>query len=86
MGWSDVGSWGALYSLLEKDEDNNAVSGTSPNLYHSGSNLVKETNPNKKVIIDGLSGFMIADTEDVLMICPLGNEDHIKELIQKSNS
>lgn len=86
LGWSDVGSWGALYSLLEKDEDNNAVSGTSPNLYHSGSNLVKETNPNKKVIIDGLSGFMIADTEDVLMICPLGNEDHIKELIQKSNS
>ena len=85
LGWSDVGSWGALYSLLEKDEEDNASSGTRPQLFDADQNLIKETNPNKKVIVDGLSGYMIADTEDVLMICPLNDENHIKEVIQKAN-
>ena len=30
-------------------------------------------------------GYMIADTEDVLMICPLNDENHIKEVIQQAN-
>lgn len=85
LGWSDVGSWWALYSIMEKDIDENVVSGTKSNLYHSGSNLIKETNPNKKVIIDSLSGYMIADTKDVLMICPLQDENRIKEVIEKVN-
>lgn len=85
LGWSDVGSWGALYSLLEKDEDENAISGATSSLFRSGHNLIKETNPDKKVIVDGLSGYMIADTEDVLMICPLDDENHIKEVIQQAN-
>lgn len=85
LGWSDVGSWGALYSLLEKDAAANAVSGADSQFSHAGQNLIKETNPNKKVIIDGLSGYMIADTEDVLMICPLNDENHIKEVIQQAN-
>lgn len=85
LGWSDVGSWGALYSLLEKDAAANAVSGADSQFSHAGQNLIKETNPNKKVIINGLSGYMIADTEDVLMICPLNDENHIKEVIQQAN-
>ena len=85
LGWSDVGSWGALYTLLEKDESENAISGPAFNLFRSGRNLIKEINPNKKVIVDGLSGYMIADTEDVLMICPLDDENHIKEIISQAN-
>lgn len=84
LGWSDVGSWGALYSLLEKDAAANAVSGADSQFSHAGKNLIKETNPDKKVIIDGLSGYMIADTEDVLMICPLDDEDRIKEVIRQA--
>ena len=68
-----------------KDAAANAVSGADSQFSHAGQNLIKETNPNKKVIIDGLSGYMIADTEDVLMICPLNDENHIKEVIQQAN-
>ncbi|MGM9754714.1 MAG: mannose-1-phosphate guanylyltransferase [Parabacteroides sp.] len=83
LAWSDVGSWGALYGLLTKDEQLNAASGTEQiRLMASDGNLVKETNPNKKVVIDGLSGFLVADTEDVLMICPLGDENHLKQVIE----
>lgn len=85
LGWSDVGSWGALYSLLEKDAAANAVSGADSQFSHAGQNLIKETNPDKRVIIDGLSGYMVADTEDVLLICPLNDEDRIKEVIRQAN-
>ncbi len=83
LAWSDVGTWGALYGLLEKDEHENSISGSYVSLSDANHNLIKETNPNKRVIVDGLSNYIIADTEDILMICPLGNEERIKELVKK---
>lgn len=86
LAWSDVGSWGALYGLLTKDEQLNAASGTEQvRFMASDGNLIKETNLNKKVVIDGLSGFLVADTEDVLMICPLGDENHLKQVIESAS-
>lgn len=87
LAWSDVGSWGALYGLLEKDIRENSASGASQvSLTDSNHNLIKVTNPNKQVVIDGLSGFLVADTEDVLMICPLSDEERIKAVIAKASS
>lgn len=87
LAWSDVGSWGALYDLLEKDLCANSASG-SENIFltNANNNLVKETNPKKQVVVDGLSGYLIADTHDVLMICPLADEVKIKALIEKVSS
>lgn len=86
LAWSDVGSWGALYGLLTKDEQLNAASGTEQVRFMAADgNLIKETNLNKKVVIDGLSGFLVADTEDVLMICPLGDENHLKQVIEEAS-
>lgn len=87
LAWSDVGSWGALYGLLEKDIRENSASGASQvSLTDSNHNLIKVTNPNKQVVIDGLSGFLVADTDDVLMICPLSDEERIKAVIAKASS
>ena len=86
LAWSDVGSWGALYGLLEKDESENSASGADQvNLSASRHNLIKVTNPNKRVVIDGLSGYLVADTEDVLMICPLSDENRIKRVIEQAS-
>lgn len=86
LAWSDVGSWGALYGLLEKDDSDNSLSGGDGFIVsRSDHNLIKETNPNKRVIIDGLRNFLVADTDDVLMICPLDNEERIKKIIAEAN-
>lgn len=86
LAWSDVGSWGALYGLLEKDGLENSASGADRvNLSASRHNLIKVTNPNKRVVIDGLSGYLVADTEDVLMICPLSDENRIKWVIEQAS-
>ncbi len=84
FGWSDVGTWGSLYQQLEKDESANALSGEDILITNSSSCLVKELNDKKTVVVDGLDNFMVVDTDDVLMICKLGNEDYIKELINKT--
>lgn len=86
LAWSDVGTWGALYGLLEKDERENSISGEHVSLSDANHNLIKETNPNKRVVVDGLSNFIIADTDDILLICPLGDEDRIKDVIKKGSS
>lgn len=86
LAWSDVGSWGALYGLLEKDELENSASGADQvSLSASRHNLIKVTNPNKRVVIDGLSGYLVADTADVLMICPLSDENRIKRVIEQAS-
>lgn len=86
LAWSDVGSWGALYGLLEKDGlENSASGGDRVDLSASRHNLIKVTNPNKRIVIDGLSGYLVADTEDVLMICPLEDENRIKRVIEEAS-
>ena len=45
----------------------------------------KIINTNKRVVIDGLSGYLVADMADVLMICPLSDENRIKRVIEQAS-
>ena len=83
FGWSDVGTWGSLYQLSEKDSNENALGGSDTLTFDSKRCMVKELNCGKLVIIDQLEDYLIVDDKDVLMICPRNNENHIKELIEK---
>lgn len=83
FGWSDLGSWGAIHSLLPHDEENNALVGTQIRLHDCTGTIVHLANPGKKVIIEGLDGYIVAETEDNLLICRLKNEQNIKEYSQE---
>ncbi len=80
FGWNDVGTWGSLYQLFVKDENANAIQGTA-RLYNSSGCIVKAS-AEKLVVIDSLSDYIVADTADALMICPLGNEQHVKQVLE----
>lgn len=82
FGWSDVGTWGSLYQQMEKDEAENVVSGDRVHVENSSGCLLKETNKDKQVVVDGLEDFLVVDTPDVLMICPREDEERIKKLIE----
>lgn len=81
FGWSDVGTWGSLYDQLEKEEAGNAISGGDALLYETEACLVKQLNTGKLVVVDGLTDYMVVDTDDVLMICRKDSETRVKELI-----
>ena len=78
FGWSDLGTWKSLHAEKEKDENNNATSGTKIRLYNAKNNMISVPDE-KLVIIEGIENFIIVDTDDVLLICNKNNEQKIKE-------
>lgn len=78
FGWSDLGSWGSLKTLLDKDSNGNACVGTGIKLYDSHDNIVHVADE-RKVVIEGLDGYIVAERNGALLICRLKNEQKIKE-------
>lgn len=78
FGWSDVGTWGSLHTLAEKDDHGNTVIGHNVKLYES-RNCVIHTTEEKKVVVQGLDGYIVAEKGDTLLVCKLEEEQRIKE-------
>lgn len=85
FGWNDLGSWGALYAQLDKDANGNVVATDDVLVSDTQNSLIKSTNTNKRLVIDGVDNLLIVDTEDILMICPRKDENRVKDLISKSS-
>ena len=77
FGWSDLGTWGSLYTHLEQDENNNAMVGQNINLVDC-KNCVVHTPSERKVVIQGLDNYIIAESDNTLLICKKEEEQNIK--------
>jgi mannose-1-phosphate guanylyltransferase len=75
--WNDLGTWGALYEKLEKDQDQNAVVNANTLLIDAKGNMIRSPK-NKVVVVDGLEDYIIVDKEDVLLIYPKSKQQDIK--------
>ncbi|MBP9480858.1 MAG: mannose-1-phosphate guanylyltransferase, partial [Parabacteroides sp.] len=73
-----LGTWGSLHERTEKDAFNNAAIGPNIKLIES-TNCMVHTPENKKVVIQGLDGYIIAEKDNTLLICKLTEEQRIKE-------
>ena len=80
FGWSDLGTWGSLLVQTPKDLYGNGVIGNNISLYDS-HNCIVHTIGKKKVVVQGLDGYIIAEEDDRLLICKLSEEQRIKSLI-----
>lgn len=78
FGWSDVGTWGSLHTLAPKDAQGNNVIGGNIKLYDS-RDCVVHTTEEKRVVIQGLDGYIVAEKDNTLLICQLKEEQRIKE-------
>ena len=77
--WNDLGSWKSIYDRQYKDESKNAVVNAVLYSVDSVGNLIK-TDSEKKVVISSLENYIIVDTKDVLMICPMDKNQEVKEI------
>lgn len=77
FGWSDLGTWGSLYENSEKNGDGNATQGCKALLFNSKDNIVA-VKGDKLVVASGLNDYIIADTEDALLIVPKNEEQTIR--------
>jgi mannose-1-phosphate guanylyltransferase len=79
FGWSDIGSWDSLYEVYQKDYLANAVMGKAVKIYDSSNNMIMVPD-GKLVVIQGLEGYTVVDTNDILLICERAKEQEIKEI------
>ena len=77
FGWSDVGTWHSFHDISPKDEHDNVVNSQNIILMDSKGCIVNVPK-DKKVIIDGLSDCIVAENNDILMICRKDHEDNIR--------
>ena len=78
LAWSDLGSWGSIMTHLKADEDGNTVIGADVRL-HGCRDCIVHTAEEKTVVVEGLDGYIVAESKDRLLICRLSQEQHIKE-------
>lgn len=77
FGWGDLGTWGSLHENSKKDAHNNVCVGENIKL-HETRNCIVHTTQEKKVVIQGLDGYIVAEKNDTLLICRLTEEQRIK--------
>jgi mannose-1-phosphate guanylyltransferase len=78
FGWSDLGTWGSLHQQSHKDLYGNVCIGQDISMFES-HNCIVHTTQEKKVVVQGLDGYIVAEKNDVLLICKMSEEQRIKQ-------
>lgn len=78
FGWSDLGSWGSLRTVLRQDSNRNAIVGHNIHLYDCKDCVVHIANESQ-VVVQGLDGYIVAEREGRMLVCSLKEEQRIKE-------
>ena len=78
FGWSDLGSWGSLRLNSSTDGSGNATLGTDIHMFECEGCVVR-TSSLKKVVLQGLSDYIVAEKDGSLLVCRLSEEQRIKD-------
>jgi mannose-1-phosphate guanylyltransferase/mannose-6-phosphate isomerase len=78
MGWSDVGSWDAVFDITDKDENNNAISGHTIAIDCKNTLLRSES---RLIAAVGLENIIAVETADAILLCPKDESQRVRELV-----
>ncbi len=79
IGWSDIGSWAAVYELLAKHPGENILAGKGQTLDAEGNFL---WSPGKFVAAIGIRDLVVVETPDALLICPRDRAQDVGKIIK----
>ena len=84
FGWSDLGTWGSLYDLSDKDENENVSLHSDAIYYDSHGNIV--TLPKGHLaVVQGLQDCIVAESNGVLLICKRDAEQQIRQFFMDAD-
>ena len=84
FGWSDLGTWGSLYELSDKDENENVTLHSDATYYDSHGNIV--TLPKGHLaVVQGLEDCIVAESDGVLLICKRDAEQQIRQFFMDAD-
>ena len=81
FGWSDVGTWGSLWTLLRHDSGGNAVVGDNVHLNECKGCIVHAPGASS-VVLQGLEDCIVVERDGRLLICKLSQEQRIKDFVK----
>lgn len=79
FGWSDLGNWASLHDKLQKDENNNGSVG-NVKLFEC-TNCVVHAEDAKKVVLQGLDGYIFSEKNGQILVCKRSEEQRIREFL-----
>jgi mannose-1-phosphate guanylyltransferase len=79
IGWSDIGSWAAVYELLAKKSGENVLAGEGHTLDAQGNFLWA---PSKFVAAIGVRDLVVVETPDALLICPRDRAQDVAKVVK----
>jgi mannose-1-phosphate guanylyltransferase len=78
IGWSDIGSWAAVYELVAKHPGENVLAGDGHTIDAEGNFL---WSPDKFVAAIGVRDLVVIDTPDALLICPRERAQDVGKIV-----
>jgi mannose-1-phosphate guanylyltransferase len=78
VGWSDIGSWDAVYELMAKCPGENILSGAGELLDAQGNFVWSD----KFVALIGVNNLVIVETPDALLICPRDRAQDVGKIVK----
>ena len=79
FGWSDLGTWGSLYGAVQEGPLWQCIHRARHYDVGESRNCIVHTTQEKRVVIQGLDGYIVAENDDTLLICKLSEEQRIKQ-------
>lgn len=80
IGWSDLGTWKALHELSPHSNDGNVTQRCEAVLSNC-NNCVFAVEKDKIIVADGLNGYIVADSDNALLIYPIEKEQKVKQVV-----
>ena len=82
FGWSDLGTWGSLMAQTQHDIYGNTLIGPNIKMVDA-QNCIVHTTQEKKVIVQGLKNYIVAENENALLVCSLDEEQRIRQFVEE---
>jgi mannose-1-phosphate guanylyltransferase len=83
FGWSDLGTWGSLYTHVPKDARGNAAIGAQVRLHDCANNMV-HVQDDRLVVLQGLEDHIVVSTADALLVVRKRDEQKIKQFVEEA--
>lgn len=83
FGWSDLGSWDVLNTLLKPIENGNRITGNTFLKETHNTNVYSQNSPGRVIAVLGAKNLTIVDTSDALLICEHSHVQKVKQLVDE---
>ena len=85
LGWSDLGTWKALYETSPKNIEGN-VTQNCKLISNDCSGTVFAIKGDKVIVAVGLKDYIVAENGNALLICPMSEEQKVRQMVNDVKS